>query len=129
MAGTQPEYDMPPMATQLRHSGGVAVLDVYGKLKMGESVEQFRAQWSTAIQGGAKVLVILLGHVPMIDSSGVGSLMRCYSSLRAVGGQVKLVGASEVVRQTLGVTHLDKLFDFYHDEPAALASIPTAPAP
>jgi anti-anti-sigma factor len=117
------------MATQLRHSGGAAVLVIDGKLKMGEPVEQFRAQWSAAIQGGAKVLVILLGNVPMIDSSGVGSLMRCHASLRAVGGRVKLVGASEVVRQTLGVTRLDKLFDFYDDEPPALASIPAALAP
>jgi anti-sigma B factor antagonist len=120
---------MPPMSTKLRHNGGVAILEVDGKLKMGESVDQFRAQWSGAIYGGAKVLVILLGKVPMIDSSGVGSLMRCYSSLKAVGGRVKLVAASEVVRQTLGVTHLDKLFDFYDDEPAALASIPTVPTP
>jgi len=115
------------MATKLRQSGGAAVLEVDGKLKMGESVDQFRTQWSEAINGGAKVLVILLGKVPMIDSSGVGSLMRCYSSLKAVGGRVKLVAATEVVRQTLSVTHLDKLFDFYDDEPSALASISVAP--
>jgi len=123
---------MPPMSTKLRHSGGVAVLEVDGKLKMGESVDQFRVQWSEAINGGAKVLVILMDRVPMIDSSGVGSLMRCYSSLKAVGGRVKVVAASEVVRQTLGITHLDKMFDFYDDEPAALASIlsiPTVPMP
>jgi len=118
-----------PMATQLRRHGRAVVLEVDGNLKMGEPVEQFRAQWNEAIHGGAKVLVILLGKVPMIDSSGVGSLMRCYSSLKAVGGQVKLVGASVVVRNTLGVTHLDKLFGFYDDEAAALASIPSALAP
>ena len=111
------------MSTKLRRSGAAAVLEVDGKLKMGESVDQFRTQWTEAINGGAKVLVILLGKVPMIDSSGVGSLMRCYSSLKASGGRIKLVGANEVVRQTLGVTHLDKLFDFYDDEGAALTSI------
>jgi len=116
------------MATKLRRNGGSALLEVDGKLKMGESVDQFRTQWCEAINGGAKILVIILGGVPMIDSSGLGSLMRCYSSLRAVGGRVKLVGANEVVRQALGVTHLDKLFDFYDDEAAALASIPSAAA-
>jgi len=124
-----PEYDMPPMTTKLRQSGKAAVLEVDGKLKLGESVDQFRAQWSEAINGGAKILVIVLGSVPVIDSSGLGSLMRCYSSLKAVGGRVKLVGANEVVRQALGVTHLDKLFDFYDSEAAALASIPSAAAP
>ena len=117
---------MAPMASKLRKMGGAAVVEVDGKLKLGESVDQFRAQWSEAINGGAKFVVVILSSVPVIDSSGLGSLMRCYSSLKAVGGRVKLVGASETVRQTLGVTHLDKLFDFYDDEAAALASIPNA---
>lgn len=119
----------PAMATRLRKSGGAAVLEVDGKLKMGEAVDQFRAQWTQAVNDGIKFLVIVLSGVPVIDSSGLGSLMRCYSSLKAVGGRVKLVGTNEVVRQTLGVTHLDKLFDFYDDEAAALASIPTAATP
>ena len=63
------------MSTKLRRSGAAAVLEVDGKLKMGESVDQLRTQWTEAINGGAKFLVILLGNVPMIDSSGVGSLM------------------------------------------------------
>ena len=113
------------MAIKLRHSGKAVVLEIDGKLKMGEPVDQFRAQWGEAVNGGAKVLVILLASVPMIDSSGLGSLMRCYSSLKAVGGRVKLVGANEVVRQSLTVTHLDKLFDFYDDEASALASVPS----
>jgi len=117
----------PQMSIKMRKTEGAAVLEVDGKLKMGESVDQFRSQWSEAINGGARYLVVILSGVPVIDSSGLGSLMRCYSSLKAVGGQVKLVGASETVRQTLGITHLDKLFDFYDDEAAALASIPKAP--
>jgi len=118
---------MRPMTTRLRKSGDAAVLEVDGKLKMGEAVDQFRAQWTQAINDGARLLVIVLSGVPVIDSSGLGSLMRCYASLKAVGGRVKLVGANEVVRQTLDVTHLDKLFDFYDDEAAALASIPNHP--
>jgi anti-anti-sigma factor len=117
------------MSTKLRQSGGATILDLEGKLKMGEPVDQFRNHWTQAIQSGAKVLIINLGNVPMIDSSGVGSLMRCYSSMRAAGGRIKLVAANEVVRQTLGVTHLEKLFDFYTDEAAALASVQTAIAP
>ena len=106
-----------------------AVLEVDGKLKMGEAVDQFRAQWTQAVNNGARFLVIVLSGVPVIDSSGLGSLMRCYSSVKAVGGRVKLVGANEMVRQALGVTHLGKLFDFYDNEAAALASIPTTTTP
>jgi anti-anti-sigma factor len=122
-------YYVLPMTTTARQSGGATVLDIEGKLKMGEPVDQFRTQWMQAIQNGTKILIINLGNVPMIDSSGVGSLMRCYSAVRAAGGRVKLVAANDVVRYTLGVTHLEKLFDFYTDEAAALASVQTAKAP
>ena len=118
-----------PMTTKRRQSGGATVLEVEGKLKMGESVDQFRTQWTQAIHDGARFLVILLNDVPVIDSSGLGSMMRCYSSLKVAGGRVKLVGANDMIRQTLGVTHLDKLFEFYDDEAAALASIPNATTP
>ena len=104
------------------------VLDIEGKLKMGEPVDQFRVQWTQAVQNGARVVIINLAQVPMIDSSGVGSLMRCYSALRAAGGRVKLVAANDIVRQTLGVTHLEKLFDFYADEASAIASVQAAKA-
>jgi anti-sigma B factor antagonist len=114
------------MTTKMRQTGGAAVLELDGKLKMGEAVDQFRTHWTAAINSGAKVLIIVLSSVPMIDSSGLGSLMRCYSSLKAAGGRVKLVGANQMIRQTLGITHLDKLFDFYEDETAALASMQTA---
>jgi len=117
------------MATRLRKNAGIAVLEVDGKLKMGGTVDQFRAQWTQAINDGARFLVIILSGVPVIDSSGLGSMMRCYSSLKAVGGRVKLVGANEVIHQTLGVARLDKLFDFYDNEAAALASVPTATTP
>jgi anti-sigma B factor antagonist len=117
------------MAYKLRKIDGAAVLDLDGKLKMGESVDQFRALWTEAINGGAKVLIINFSSVPIVDSSGLGSLMRCYSSLKAGGGRIKLVGVNETVRQMLSVTHLDKLFQFYDDEAGALASMQTASAP
>jgi anti-sigma B factor antagonist len=113
----------------MRTAGGAVVLTVDGKLKMGESVDRFRALWNEAVGSGAKVLIIDVSNVPVVDSSGLGSLMRCYSALKAVGGRVKLVGANEVIRQTLSVTHLDKLFSFYDDEASALASIATVAAP
>ena len=116
------------MSTKLRKVGATAVLEVEGKLKMGDAVDQFRARWTEAIGEGARVVVINLQGVPMIDSSGLGSLMRCYSSLHAVGGKVKLAGSTEVVRQLLAVTQLERLFEFYDDENTALASVAAASA-
>ncbi len=117
------------MSVKLRKLDGTAVLELDGKLKMGESVDQFRTCWTDAVGGGARILIINFGAVPLVDSSGLGSLMRCYSALRSVGGRVKLVGVNDVVRQTFAITHLEKLFDFYDDEAAALASIRVSAAP
>ena len=117
------------MAVKLRKLDGTAVLELDGKLKMGESVDQFRTCWTDAVGSGARMLILNFSSVPLVDSSGMGSLMRCYSALRSVGGRVKLVGVNEVVRRTFAITHLEKLFDFYDDEAAALASIRMPAAP
>jgi anti-sigma B factor antagonist len=116
------------VGAKLRKLDGAAVLELDGKLKMGEPVDQFRINWTEAIHGGAKTLIINLSAVPSVDSSGLGSLVRCYSSLHAAGGRVKLVGVNETVRQTLSVTQLERLFQFYDDEAGALASVKPAAA-
>ncbi len=115
------------MSTSLRRQGNTALLDVEGKLSIGPAVDDFRAKWNEALSGGAKFVLIILTNVPMIDSSGIGTLIRCHSALSATGGKMKLVGPNAVVRHALKVTRLEKVFEVHDTEAAALASIP-APA-
>src|SRR5438105_2701912 len=69
------------MPVSLRKQGSVAILELNGKLSLGNSLEEFRAKWSDAVATGARDLVINLTRVPMVDSSGIGSLIRCHSAV------------------------------------------------
>ena len=111
------------MAVSLRKQGSTAILDVEGKLALGVGLDDFRAKWSDAVATGAHNLVVNLARVPMVDSSGIGSLIRCHSAVTAAGGKVRLVGVGEMVRQSLKVTRLERVFEFYGDEASALASL------
>ena len=113
------------MPLSVRKEGPTAIFEIEGKLALGESVEEFRAKWTDAVATGSRNLIVVLSKVPMVDSSGIGSLIRCHSALSASGGKLKLVGAGEVVKQSLKVTRLDRVFDFYDDEASALASLGT----
>lgn len=108
------------MALSKKISGDAVVLVLDGKLSIGPSVEAFRNAWMDAVRDGAKHIVIDLSHVPIVDSSGIGSMIRCNSSLAANGGKVKIVGAADIVRQAFKVTRLDQVFEFYDSEASAL---------
>ena len=110
------------MPTRLKKQGTTAILTVEGKLALGDNLDEFRAQWSDAIATGIRDLVVNLEKVPMVDSSGIGSLIRCHSGITAVGGRLKLVGAGDMVRQSFRIMRLDRVFEFYENEASALAS-------
>jgi len=112
------------MAVSLRKQGSTAILDVEGKLALGVGLDDFRAKWSDAVATGAHNLVVNLARVPMVDSSGIGSLIRCHSAVTAAGGKLKLVGVGEVVRQSFKITRLDRIFEFHDSEASALADLP-----
>ena len=112
------------MAVSLRKQGSTAILDVEGKLALGANLDEFRTKWSDAVATGARDLVVNLARVPMVDSSGIGSLIRCHSAVTAAGGKMKLVGVGEVVRQSFKVTRLDRVFEFHDNEASALADLP-----
>ncbi len=111
------------MPTHLKKQGTTAILELQGKLALGDNLDEFRAKWSEAIATGVRDLVVNLEKVPMVDSSGIGSLIRCHSAITAIGGRLKLVSAGEMVRQSFRIMRLDRVFEFYDNEASALASI------
>lgn len=98
------------------------MVDVEGKLAIGAGVDDFRSRWTEALGGGSKVVIVNLTNVPMVDSSGIGTLIRCHSALTSVGGKMKIVGANSVVQHALKVTRLDRIFELHDTEASALAS-------
>ncbi len=115
------------MPAFLRKEGNVVVVDLTGRMAMGE-VEEFRTKWSEAMATGSKQLIINLSKVTMMDSSGIGTMIRCHSAMSAAGGTIRLVGANTTVRQAFKVTRLDRVFAFYDDEASALAAADSASA-
>lgn len=109
--------------THLTKQGTTAILKVEGKLALGENLDEFRAKWSEALATGIRDLVVNLEKVPMVDSSGIGSLIRCHSAITGIGGHLKLVGAGDMVRQSFRIMRLDRVFEFYDNEASAIASL------
>jgi anti-sigma B factor antagonist len=113
------------MPAFLRKEGGAVIVDLQGRMSMGE-VDEFRQKWSEAVASGSKQLIINLTRVTMMDSSGIGTMIRCHSAVTASGGTIKVVGANTIVRQAFKVTRLDNVFSFYEDEASALAALAAA---
>lgn len=115
------------MPAFLRKEGNAVVVELQGRMAMGE-VEEFRTKWAEAIATGSKELIINLSRVTMMDSSGIGTMIRCHSAMSVTGGTIRVVGANTTVRQAFKITRLDKVFAFYDDEASALAAGASASA-
>ena len=111
------------MTSKVRKEGATAILELDGKLSLGPAVDDFRSKWTDALAGGARHIVVNLAAVPMMDSSGIGSLIRCHSAVSAAGGKLKIVAATNTVLQAFKVTRLDRVLELHTDEKSALAAL------
>ena len=111
------------MSVITRKQGNAVILDLEGKLGLGPAVDEFRAAWSDALAAGSRNVVVNLANVPVIDSSGIGVLVRCHGAVAAKGGKMTIAGAGGVVRQALKLTNVDQLLEFHESEASALASL------
>ena len=98
--------DRLPMEINVRESGGVSVLEVQGRLTIGEPADQLHDALQSVIQGGAKKVIVILNGIPQIDSSGISSLVRMSVSLGREGGSLHLICKPGRVRDALTVTRL-----------------------
>lgn len=105
-----------------REAEGVTILELEGKVILGEECNQFRERIKALLAAGKKKLLVNLGHVSFIDSAGVGTLVSAYTSAKAQSGQLKLVNLTKKFQETLQVTRLLTVFETFNDEAQALAS-------
>ena len=110
------------MSVVLRKIGDAVIVDLDGRLALGGPVDEFRSKWMEALAGGAKSIVVNLARVTMVDSSGIGTMIRCHSAVSTAGGKLKIVGANHTVREAFRVTRLDKVFEFHESEASALGT-------
>ena len=101
---------------------GVVVLDLSGRITLGEGSVQLRDAIRGLISKGDKNILLNLGDVNYIDSSGLGELVSAYTTAKNQQAEVKLLNLTKKVHDLLQLTKLYTVFDIYDDEASAIAS-------
>jgi anti-sigma B factor antagonist len=105
-----------------RQAGDVTILDLEGKITIGEGSVSLRSAIRRLIEEGKKKILLNLAGVGYVDSSGIGELVSSYTTINREGGQLKLLKLTQKIRDLLGITKLLTVFDVYDDESQALNS-------
>ena len=111
------------MQITTRHTGDIAVLDISGRITLGEGNIMLREIVRELADKGNKKIVLNLGEVQYIDSSGIGELVKTHTTVRNQGGQLRLVNLSKRVDDLLQMTRLSAVFDIEKDEASAIRSL------
>ncbi|HZB87521.1 MAG TPA: STAS domain-containing protein [Terracidiphilus sp.] len=101
---------------------GVTVLDLSGRITLGEGSVQLREAIRDLIGKGQKKVLVNLGDVNYIDSSGLGELVSAFTTSKNQGAALKLLNLTKKVKDVLQLTKLYTVFDIYDDEASAIAS-------
>jgi anti-anti-sigma factor len=110
----------PPMQINVRESGSVPILDVKGRLTIGDPSDQLHQALESVLKGGARNVIVDLNGVPQIDSSGISALVRISIKLTREGGALRLVCRPGRVKDALTVTRLVEAIPTFDTESAAL---------
>ena len=110
------------MDIQERVVDGVSVLDLSGKIVLGEGDGQIRDRIKDLLSDGQRRILLNLGDINYIDSAGLGALISSYTTTKREGGQLKLVNLTKRIQDLLAITKLITVFDTYDDEKEALGS-------
>lgn len=110
------------MQIEERVVGGVTILDLKGKMTLGEGDELLKDKINSLIQQDRKQLVLNLAAVPYIDSAGLGEIVRTYTTVSRQGGRLKLLNLTKRITDLLAITKLLTVFETYESEADALKS-------
>ena len=106
----------------VREHEGVVLLDLNGRLVAGENVAALREKVSELITAGKANAVLNLEHVDYIDSSGLGSMVMCFTSIRRAEGKLKLLNLTRRNVELLVLTKLETVFEVFDEEQQAINS-------
>lgn len=105
-----------------RQVGEVTILDLSGKITIGEGSVQLREAVRKLLDDGKKKLLLNLGDVSYVDSSGIGELVSSYTTTNNNGGQLKLLNQTKKIHDLLTITKLLTVFETFDNEGNAVAS-------
>jgi len=110
------------MKTSTRQVDGITILDCSGRITLGEGSVILRDAVRELLSKGNKKILLNLGDVSYIDSSGIGELVSAYTTVRNHGGELKLLNLQKKVHDLLQITKLYTVFDVREDEATAIKS-------
>lgn len=110
------------MKIEKRKVGDVLILDLKGKILIGYGIDEVRDAINSIIQEKETKILLNFKAVPYLDSTGLGEVVRSYTSIKKEGGTVKIVNLTNKVKDLLSVTKLLTVFDTFEDEEKAVAS-------
>jgi anti-sigma B factor antagonist len=113
---------MPALFMTIREEGSVIVVDLSGRISLGEGSALLRKTIRDLLASGQTKILLNLGDVNYIDSSGIGELVSGFTAVRNREGQLKLLNLTKKVHDLLQITKLFTVFDVYNDERVAVLS-------
>jgi len=105
-----------------RSIGDVMVLDLKGKITLGEGDELLKDKVNSLINQGQRKIVLNLGEVPYLDSAGLGEVVRAYTTVSREGGSLKLLNLTKRITDLLSITKLLTVFETFDSENEAVRS-------
>ncbi|MES2315674.1 MAG: STAS domain-containing protein [Patescibacteria group bacterium] len=105
-----------------RTVGDVTILDVQGRITLGEGDELLKDKINSLLYQEKKKVLLDMGSCHHVDPAGLGEIVRSYSALTRHGGKIKFVFVTRPVRDLFVITKLDSIFESFDDEAEALAS-------
>jgi len=110
------------MKSQVRDRGDVRIVELSGKITIGSGDVKIRELIDESLAAGKKNIVLDLAGVSTIDSSGIGEMVACYTTVTKKGGHLKLLRLSPKINDILQVTQLITVFEVFDDEAEAVRS-------
>ena len=101
---------------------GITVLDLRGKMLIGEGDELLRRKVSNLVEDGTNRIVLNLAEVPYVDSAGLGEIIRCYTAVSRNDGKLKLLNLTKRIHDLLSITKLLSVFETFENEEDAVKS-------
>ncbi len=110
------------MRADTRQIGNVSIIDLFGKITIGEGDVIMREKVEELLEGGKVNIIINLNKVKYMDSAGIGELVACQKRAKEKGGEVKLLNIPSKVSDVLEIVNIGGVFETYKDEKEALDS-------
>ena len=105
-----------------REVGDATILDIKGKILIGEGDDALRDAVTRVVESGKTKILLNLAEVPYVDSAGLGEIVRCYTTVSRKGGRLKLINLTKKIQDLLAITKLLTVFETYDHEDEAVKS-------